>query len=51
MLTEKDLKSKTFPEFWNLTVSKYADNKAVGFALKMTLLLSQKKTIPFLSCH
>ncbi|MCQ2584718.1 MAG: AMP-binding protein [Treponema sp.] len=43
MLTEKDLKSKTFPEFWNLTVSKYADNKAVAFALDMEKFLTYRQ--------
>jgi len=43
MLTEKDLKSKTFPEFWNVTVSKYADNKAVGFALETEKFLTYRQ--------
>lgn len=43
MLTEKDLKSKTFPEFWNRTVSKFADNKAVGFALDMEKVLTYRQ--------
>ncbi|MCQ2597137.1 MAG: AMP-binding protein [Treponema sp.] len=43
MLTEKDFKSKTFPDFWNLTVSKFANNKAVGFALEMEKFLTYKQ--------
>ncbi len=43
MLTEKDFKLKTFPEFWNLTVSKFADKKAVGFALEMEKFLTYRQ--------
>lgn len=43
MLTEKELKSKTFPEFWKVTVSKFADNKAVAFALEMEKFLTYRQ--------